>query len=568
MKKKALSIMLALTMCLGLTVPALAAPEQRTVRARNEDELLAALSSNTTIILEDKTYVARLWMENLENVTIQGTGSTRLVIDDGADDVVTLSECKNITLSGLVMGHDIEPEGGCSSGVVSGWGGSTLTIVNCDIFGCGLTGISFFDGSITMQDSVIRDCSEEIMSLSDGQFTFQNCTFSGNGYSLGSSNDYSGIYAGAYEGETVLTFSGCTFTNNKMGKFLEVFEREGGKVTCTQNACSFSGNSWPESTIPSGSESMPVTAQPTNDMLTCDGVLQTSTVYKIGDSNYFKIRDLAAILNGTEKQFSVGYDGEKQSVTADTGAGYEKQPADLTGAPAGGSKTAVPSSDAIYINGVLCQAEVYKIDGMNYFKLRDLGQALDFGVGWDGATGTVTLDTTRGYETQTPAAPSISDQELMELADELVQRSINLGVWIANAGFAETDDNDTITVNQEDWDETYSRVISYQTIAQAEQAARDLWHQTFSRRAPGVSEHELDMMRGQFLERDGVLYKSWGRGVGGGGGVPVLDRMISRTAEEAVFAAHMDWGSEDDELNASFEFSLVLEDGEWRYLEH
>lgn len=309
-------------------------------------------------------------------------------------------------------------------------------------------------------------------------------------------------------------------------------------------------------------------AAPTSDSLICDGVPQTPTVYKINGSNYFKIRDLAAILNGTAKQFSVGYDGEKQSVTADTGAGYVKQPTDLTGAPAGGNKSASPSSDAIYINGVLCQAEVYKIDGMNYFKLRDLGQALDFGVGWDGATGTVTLDTTRGYETQTPAAPSISDQELMELADELVQRSVNLGVWIANAGFAETDDNDTITVNQEGWDETYSRVISYQTIAQAEQAARDLWYQTFSRRAPGVSEHELDMMRGQFLERDGVLYKSWGRGVGGGGGVPVLDRMISRSAEEAVFAAHMDWGSEDDELNASFEFSLVLEDGEWRYLEH
>ena len=97
-------------------------------------------------------------------------------------------------------------------------------------------------------------------------------------------------------------------------------------------------------------------AAPTNDSLLCDGVLQTPTVYKINGSNYFKIRDLAAVLNGTAKQFSVGYDGEKQSVTANTGTGYVKQPTDLTGAPAGGNKTASASSDTIYINGVLCKA--------------------------------------------------------------------------------------------------------------------------------------------------------------------------------------------------------------------
>lgn len=137
-------------------------------------------------------------------------------------------------------------------------------------------------------------------------------------------------------------------------------------------------------------------AAPTNDSLICDGILQTPTVYKINGSNYFKIRDLAAILNGSAKQFSVGYDADKKSVTADTGAGYLKQPTDLTGAPAGGSKSATASSDAIYINGVLCHAEVYKIDGMNYFKLRDLGQALDFYVGWTAERG-VYIETAEPY---------------------------------------------------------------------------------------------------------------------------------------------------------------------------
>ena len=137
-------------------------------------------------------------------------------------------------------------------------------------------------------------------------------------------------------------------------------------------------------------------AAPTNDTLTCNGTLQSPTVYKINGSNYFKIRDLAAILNGTEKQFSVGYDAALSSVTATTGQGYEKQPGDLSGAPAGGQKTGDPSNDAIYINGEKITAEVYKIDGSNYFKLRDLGKALDFYVGWSQDAG-VFIQTDKPY---------------------------------------------------------------------------------------------------------------------------------------------------------------------------
>ncbi|MCI9671794.1 MAG: hypothetical protein HFF49_09655 [Lawsonibacter sp.] len=308
-----------------------------------------------------------------------------------------------------------------------------------------------------------------------------------------------------------------------------------------------------------------VQAMPTNDSLICDGVLQTPTVYKINGSNYFKIRDLAAILNGSAKQFSVGYDADKKSVTADTGAGYLKQPTDLTGTPAGGNKTATASSDAIYINGVLCQAEVYKIDGMNYFKLRDLGQALDFGVGWDGATGTVTLDTTRGYETQTPSAQNISDEELMEVAKALNEDAVSVGLNIANADFLQYDYSDSITVDDGFMVRTYCRVIGCQSIAQAEQQAIDLWYRIYSRRAPSVSEHELELMRGQLLEQNGILYKNLDGGVGG---IPneetVLERIVSRTPDEVVIAGHI---SDNGEIIWTFEFSLVLENGEWRYLE-
>ena len=134
------------------------------------------------------------------------------------------------------------------------------------------------------------------------------------------------------------------------------------------------------------------TANPTNDKLEVNGAAQNPTVYKIGGSNYFKIRDVAAVLNGTEKQFAVGYSGGKVTVTS--GQPYEATGKELAGAPAA-AKDASPSNDAIVIDGVETSLTVYKIGGSNYFKLRDLGKALDFNVGYSG--GQVTIDTSKSY---------------------------------------------------------------------------------------------------------------------------------------------------------------------------
>lgn len=138
------------------------------------------------------------------------------------------------------------------------------------------------------------------------------------------------------------------------------------------------------------------TAMPTNDQLSVNGQVQTPTIYKINDSNYFKIRDIAALLSGSGKQFEVGYDAAI-GVTITTGQAYTTTGTELTGSATGGNKNAFPSNDKLYKNGQPLELTVYKIDGSNYFKLRDLGQALDFYVGYDPATG-VTISGDRGYE--------------------------------------------------------------------------------------------------------------------------------------------------------------------------
>ena len=137
-------------------------------------------------------------------------------------------------------------------------------------------------------------------------------------------------------------------------------------------------------------------AQPTDDTLFVDGLVWTPTVYKINDNNYFKIRDVALMLTGTAKQFELRYDASLGAVQVLPGQFYTPNGSEM-GPAATSGKNAVITSDTIYINGQKIEGlTVYQIDGSNYFKLRDLGKALDFYVGWDPSQGMI-ISSTAGY---------------------------------------------------------------------------------------------------------------------------------------------------------------------------
>jgi hypothetical protein len=59
--------------------------------------------------------------------------------------------------------------------------------------------------------------------------------------------------------------------------------------------------------------------------------------------------------------------------------------------------TATRTTTPVYVDGKLVNVEAYNIGGYNFFKLRDLGKLVDFGVSWDSATRSVRIDTTTGY---------------------------------------------------------------------------------------------------------------------------------------------------------------------------
>ncbi|MBE7051293.1 MAG: hypothetical protein E7395_01810 [Ruminococcaceae bacterium] len=131
-------------------------------------------------------------------------------------------------------------------------------------------------------------------------------------------------------------------------------------------------------------------ATPTNSKVTINGVEVKFDAYNINGNNYFKLRDIAYSLADTEKRFSVNWVAENNSANLITGEEY---------VPIGGEmnlgnneqKTAALSNTNIMVNGESVNATVYLIYGSNYFKLRDLGTILGFGVDWDEQNQTVVI---------------------------------------------------------------------------------------------------------------------------------------------------------------------------------
>lgn len=115
--------------------------------------------------------------------------------------------------------------------------------------------------------------------------------------------------------------------------------------------------------------------------------------YNILGSNYFKLRDVAMLLNGTQAQFSVGWDGETGVVNIAPGESYVPVGGELTPG-ADKSASAVPSAQTILVNGFSrSDLSVFNLDGNNFFKLRDLGAALGFRVEYAATKNAAVIDT-------------------------------------------------------------------------------------------------------------------------------------------------------------------------------
>ncbi len=106
-------------------------------------------------------------------------------------------------------------------------------------------------------------------------------------------------------------------------------------------------------------------------------------------TNYVKVRDIAWLLNGTEAQFDLSWDGAVNFVTGMT---YTPNGSEMI-TPYSGDQSYQISTAATKVNGTVADLKAititYNGGGYTYYKLRDLGDALNFTVEWDADLGIV-----------------------------------------------------------------------------------------------------------------------------------------------------------------------------------
>lgn len=156
------------------------------------------------------------------------------------------------------------------------------------------------------------------------------------------------------------------------------------------------GMASPQPNISFPTPSPSLIAKPTPSIVLVDGKDIEFDAYSINDNNYFKLRDLAYILNGTEKQFDVGWDGEKNTITLTAGEAYTAVGNEMQGKGTG-YKTPTPTGSTVYIGGREVSFTAYNIEGNNYFKLRDIAVEFNFSVNYINATKVVVIDTSKEY---------------------------------------------------------------------------------------------------------------------------------------------------------------------------
>ena len=191
-----LAAVLTLVLILGCGLaagPAAAATETpgETVKVSDVDEFLSAIAPDTVIELAAGTYDLsaaanygedthstyyswnetydgfELNLHNVQNLTIRGAGkgSTVLAAVPRYANVLRFSNCQNVAVENLTVGHTKEP-GWCMGGVLLLELTDGARIENCGLYGCGTIGVQARDcNDLTVKSSEIYECSYGAVSV-------------------------------------------------------------------------------------------------------------------------------------------------------------------------------------------------------------------------------------------------------------------------------------------------------------------------------------------------------------------------------------------------------------------
>lgn len=239
--KRMITVLFAMVLAVALLAgcggeqETVAATEAGPVVVTNVDELLAAIASDTEILMEAGTYNLsdasdygseaggqyyswqqsgdgyELKLRGVQDLTIRGSGIgiTELVTDPRYSNVLVLQNCINVTLEDFTAGHT--EAGECSGGVVSLLGCMDVRLGGLGLYGCGTTGVQMEAcSSIIITDCDIYDCSSVGIwaSQTDG-LSIENCKL----HDLGQVQ-YGGATVFWLEQSTDVAITGCEVTDN------------------------------------------------------------------------------------------------------------------------------------------------------------------------------------------------------------------------------------------------------------------------------------------------------------------------------------------------------------------
>jgi hypothetical protein len=102
-------------------------------------------------------------------------------------------------------------------------------------------------------------------------------------------------------------------------------------------------------------------------------------------------------LNGTNKPFEVVWDGKTKAIRLISNKKYTPVGGELSTGTGTTEVKAILTDSEIFLDGNEVSLTAYNIGGNNYFKLRDVAKAINFGVTWDNATKTIGIDTSGSY---------------------------------------------------------------------------------------------------------------------------------------------------------------------------
>ena len=152
--------------------------------------------------------------------------------------------------------------------------------------------------------------------------------------------------------------------------------------------------------------------------------------YNINGYNYIKLKDFAAVMNGSCKQFDIQWDAVNGCILLETRKPYVKVGGELTIDNAK-YKEAKVSTLPVKKDGVELSVESYVMDGEVYFRLRDLGKYFDTRITFNPFDEIIMMITSLNYEEEEPINNKSIDT-LFENQKEIVDTKNDNGEKIIN----------------------------------------------------------------------------------------------------------------------------------------